>query len=67
MEKVYEVEFMEYTNCFRNTVSDNNEDIGKREYLDVGVYPTIIKESDLQKYMKYGNGYKAIKFVGYIL
>lgn len=67
MEKVYEVEFMQYTNCFRDTVSDGNEDIGKRKYLQVGNDPVIIKESDLPKYMKYGNGFRTIEFIGNLM
>ena len=67
VEKVYEVEFMQYTNYRNDTISDNNEDIGKIKYLNVGIYPQIIKESDLQKYVKYGNGFRSIKFIGNIL
>lgn len=67
MEKVYKVRFMKYTNCFEDTVSDGNEDIGKRKYLKVGIDPVIIRESDLPKYMKYGNGFRSIEFIGNLL
>ena len=30
MEKVYEVEFMEYTNCMRDTVCNKYKEIGDR-------------------------------------
>ena len=67
MEKVYKVKFMQYTNCFMDTISDANEDIGERKYLKVGADPVIIRESDLPKYMKYGNGFRSIEFIGNIL
>lgn len=67
MEKVYKVKFMQYTNCFMDTVSDCNEDIGKRKCLKVGADPVIIRESDLPKYMKYGNGFRSIEFIGNLL
>lgn len=67
MEKVYKVKFMQYTNCFMDTVSDCNEDIDKRKYLKVGADPVIIRESDLPKYMKYGNGFRSIEFIGNLL
>lgn len=67
MEKVYKVKFMQYTNCFMDTVSDGNEDIDKRKYLKVGNDPIIIKESDLSKYMKYGNGFRSVEFIGNML
>ena len=66
MVKVYEVEFMSYTNCLHNTVStystkSENEEI---EYLDVSSYPFLVKEDDLSHYSKFGGGYKSITFVG---
>ena len=64
MEKIYEVEFMEYTNCMRNTVSTMNEDITKNKYIHVGKEPFLIKESEFNNYMKYGNGFRVIRFVG---
>ena len=67
MEKLYAVEFMQDAYCFNDTISDNNEDASKKEYLYIGTDPIFIKESDLVKYMKYGNGFKFIKFVGNIL
>ena len=58
---------MQYTNHCRNTVSDGNEDIGKIKYLMIGTDPVIIKESDLSKYMKYGNGFRSIEFIGNLM
>ena len=70
-EKVYEVEFMTYTNCLKDTVSDWDGDtvhldIGKIKYLAVGPGPFLVKESDLPKYQKFGQVYKEIRFVGYM-
>lgn len=67
MEKVYKVKFMQYTNYFMDTISDGNEDISERKYLKVGNDPVIIKESDLSKYMKYGNGFRSVEFIGNML
>lgn len=69
-EKVYSVEFMEYTNCMKDTVSDidRNElctDWSKANYLEVG-NSFLVKESDIQKYQKYGGGYRSLTFVGWI-
>lgn len=66
MEKVYEVEFMKYTNCMNDTVSDGNTEIGKTKYINVGKEPFLIKESDFDKYMKYGGGFRIVRFVGNI-
>lgn len=65
MEKVYEVEFMRYTNCMKDTVSDGAE-IGKTKYIEVGKESFLIKESDFPKYQKYGGGFRIVRFVGNI-
>lgn len=62
MEKVYEVEFIQYTNCMRDTVWNKKTD----KYLDVGKEPFLIKESEFDKYKEYGNGFRIVKFVGNI-
>lgn len=66
MEKVYEVKFMQYTNCMNDTVHDGEKELGKGEYLSVGREPFLIKESDFPKYQKYGGGFRIVKFVGNI-
>lgn len=66
VEKVYEVEFMQYTNCMKDTVCDNTQELGKGQYLDVDKEPFLIKESDFPKYQKYGGGFRIVKFVGNI-
>ena len=63
MEKVYEVEFMEYTNSMRDTVSDGAE-LTKTKYIYVGAEPFLIKESEFDKYMKFGKGFRIVRFVG---
>lgn len=65
-EKVYAVTFMQYTNCLNDTVSTNNDDWTKSEYLNIGKETFLVKESDLDKYKKFGNGYKTLIFVGNI-
>ena len=67
MEKVYEVEFMSYTNVMRDTVCDEETELGKEKYLNVGKEPFLIKESEFNKYMKYGNGFRVVRFVGNII
>ena len=66
MEKVYKVEFMEYTNYSRDTVCDESKKIGHGQYLHVGKEPFLVKESDLEKYKNYGGGYRSVVFVGYL-
>ena len=66
MEKVYKVEFMEYTNYMRDTVSNQKMEIGNKKYLTVGKEPFLVKESELDKYRVWGNGFRYIEFVGNI-
>lgn len=66
-EKVYAVEFMSYTNSMKNTVSDkSNFKSGKVTYLDVGVDPFLITESQMEFYSKFGGGFRSLNFVGNI-
>ena len=67
MEKVYEVEFMEYTNCMKDTVSNQAREIGDMKYINIGKEPFLIRESEFEKYMAYGKGFRIIKFVGNIV
>lgn len=66
MEKIYEVEFMQYTNCMRDTVCNDAKEIKDMKYLHVGKEPFLIKESEFDRYMKYGGGFRIVKFVGNI-
>jgi len=70
LEKIYFVEFMSYTNCLNDTVSDWNGEgipkVGEQKYLHVG-HNFLVKESELEKYRKFGEGYRIIKFVGELL
>ena len=71
LEKVYAVEFMQYTNCLNDTVCDwdgsYSTSLKNHHYLDVGKEVVLIKESDLEKYRKYGQGYRNCEFVGNII
>lgn len=67
MEKVYEVEFMEYTNCMKDTICNNNKEIGDMRYINVGKEPFLVRESELEKYMAWGKGFRVIRFVGNII
>ena len=67
MEKVYEVEFMAYTNCRRDTVSNHAREIGDMKYISVGHEPFLVRESELEKYRAWGNGFRIIRFVGNII
>ena len=67
MEKIYEVTFMEYTNCMENTVSNQAKEIGDMKYITVGEEPFLVRESELDKYSTYGGGYRSIRFVGNIM
>ena len=68
LEKIYSVEFMTYTDCLKDTVSDwdgKSSSIKDIKYLKVPE-PFLVKESDLDKYRTYGGGYRNTKFVGYM-
>ena len=70
LEKVYAVDFMAYTNCLNDTVSDwdgVSSFTGKEKYLTVkGPKVFLVKESDLEKYSKYGQGYKNLTCIGWM-
>ena len=67
MEKVYAVEFMEYTNYMKDTVSNMYKEIGDMRYITVGKEPFLVRESELDKYMAWGGGFRIIRFVGNIV
>ena len=67
MEKVYEVEFMEYTNSMRDTIWNKYKEIGDMEYITVGKESFLVRESELEKYMAWGGGFRIIRFVGNII
>ena len=64
LEKVYEVEFIQYTNYDKDTISDGTNISSK--HINIGKEPFLVKESDFEKYQKFGNGFRSIKFVGNI-
>ena len=59
MTKLYEVTFMQYTNPTKDKVKSED---GK-EYIDTDK-PLIIKEEDIDRIRKYGNGIKELKYIG---
>lgn len=66
MEKIYKVEFIEYTNALRDTVCNQEKEVGDRKYLRVGKEPFLVRESELDKYRAWGGGFRYIEFVGNI-
>lgn len=69
LEKIYSVEFMTYTDCLKDTVSDwdgKSSSIKDIKYLNVG-HNFLLRESQLELYRKFGGGYRNIKFVGELL
>ena len=63
-EKIYAIEFMEYTNWERICVY--NEKTDSYIYLS-NKGPLLVRESDLPKYQDYGNGIKSIDYVGVMI
>ena len=65
-ERVYIVEFNTYTNSCCDTVSDGDyDDLSETKYyLSIPLGGLLVRESELEKYSKFGNGYKSIKLVG---
>lgn len=63
-EKIYEVEFLKYTNSMKNSVSDHPGS-GRADcmYLDTSE-PFLVRESELDLYRHFGGGYRSTKFVG---
>ena len=62
--KMYKVKFLNYTNGMENAVSDDSRNM---DYIDIPkeTKPYIIlKESQLEKYKRYGNGYASVEYIG---
>lgn len=66
-EKIYLVTFNAYTNCLNDTVSNGETEIDKLKYINIPEGGLLVKESELDKYAAYGNGFASIKYVGSIL
>ena len=62
--KIYSVVFVEYTNCLRDIVRTNEEDLGNVEYLEIPKTGLLIREDELDEYKKYGQGFKSTTLVG---
>lgn len=63
MEKIYEVEFINYTTEGKYAVKGFDEH-GNQKNVHVGEEPFLIRESEFEKYRKWGNGFRVIRFVG---
>ena len=66
LEKIYQVEFIRYTNCSCDTVCNEATEIKDMQHIHFGKEPLLIKESDIDKYKIYGGGFRSLKFVGNI-
>lgn len=66
MEKIYKVEFMQYTNVLKDTVSNQTKEVKDKKYLRIGKEPFLIRESELDNYKNWGGGFRYIEFVGNI-
>lgn len=68
-EKIYAVDFISYTNCMNDTVSDwdgtGSPMDRDTEYLHVEK-PFLIRESDIDYYKKFGQGFRSLTLVGYL-
>lgn len=62
-EKIYAVEFMDYTNWEKVCVSSNPGHTDA-QYLNVGKETCLVRESDLPIFQKYGHGFRSITCVG---
>ena len=66
MEKIYKVKFMKYTNVSKDTVSNQAKEIKDEKFLRVGKEPFLVRESELDNYRVWGDGFRYIEFVGNI-
>ena len=66
MEKIYKVKFMKYTNVVKDTVSNQAKEIKDEKFLRVGKEPFLVRESELDNYRVWGDGFRYIEFVGNI-
>lgn len=65
-EKIYAIEFMQYTDFGKTCVSNGAYELKDLKYLDTKQEPFLVRESDLEKYKIYGQGYRNLTFVGYM-
>lgn len=67
ISNLYRVTFREYTNCLHNTVSTNEKEIGKSEYVECDKDGSlIIRESEFDFYKRFGNGIATMTYLGFI-
>ena len=66
MEKIYAVEFMKYSNFTHEKVRKHVPTLESDEYIDVGGKQFLIRESDIEYYRQFGEGFRSLTFVGYL-
>lgn len=62
--RVYEIEFMDYTNAMRNTVIKNTTERIYKSIPSNNDGKLLIKEDDISYWQQFGNGIKNMKYVG---
>ena len=67
VDKIYLIDFIEYTDCLKDTVSDGNDILGEIDYISLGKQSVLIREKDFDKFKKYGGGFKSAVFVGNLI
>lgn len=58
--KIYKVEFLEFTNCLRDTVTDSKNE----RYFEIPKSGFVIREDDIEYFKNIGGGFKRIECVG---
>lgn len=61
--KIYSVKFNKYSNALNTTVYCKT----KGKYIDIPEGGLLIKESDIGKYIEYGEGFQEMRYVGTLL
>lgn len=58
--KIYEIEFMQYTNGMRDAVYSEKYD----KYIKINKEGFVAKESDIDYLKEFGKGFKKLRFIG---
>lgn len=64
MSRIYEIEFMQYTNSMKDTVEIYDKD---RKYYSLPKKhegKILIEEKDIYKWQSYGYGIKTMRYIG---
>jgi hypothetical protein len=62
--RIYEIEFMEYTNTMKDTVMVHSDKIIYKSLPPNHEGKILIAEEDIPKWQNYGNGIKSMRYVG---